>query len=142
MTGSQSLSNYPALSPTQMQTVQPTATKHEMAYPAIQSTISSDPWNQNTSSNIMNNRDYYSSLHVRDAHKKFAGPNLNAEQAAWFSDDSQESDDVALGERSGSARRGPFRNIQDREQTAHTRKLTACVRCRMQRIRVCPFSHT
>lgn len=31
--------------------------------------------------------------------------------------------------------RRPFRNHHDRQQTAETRKLTACIRCRMQRIR-------
>lgn len=35
-----------------------------------------------------------------------------------------------------SARRGPFKNHDQREQTAHTRKIGSCIRCRMQRIRV------
>jgi len=39
-----------------------------------------------------------------------------------------------------AARRGPFKNIEDREKTAHTRKIGSCVRCRMQRIRVWPPS--
>ncbi|KAK1780599.1 hypothetical protein QBC45DRAFT_450065 [Copromyces sp. CBS 386.78] len=34
-----------------------------------------------------------------------------------------------------SARRGPFKNHDQREQTAHTRKIGSCIRCRMQRIR-------
>lgn len=36
-----------------------------------------------------------------------------------------------------AARRGPFKNNDDREKTAQTRKIGSCVRCRMQRIRVC-----
>lgn len=35
-----------------------------------------------------------------------------------------------------AARRGPFKNNDDREKTAQTRKIGSCVRCRMQRIRV------
>jgi len=35
--------------------------------------------------------------------------------------------------------RRPFQNHRDRQQTAQTRKLTACIRCRMQRIRVISF---
>lgn len=35
-----------------------------------------------------------------------------------------------------AARRGPFKNNDDREKTAQTRKMGSCVRCRMQRIRV------
>ncbi|PKS06558.1 hypothetical protein jhhlp_007306 [Lomentospora prolificans] len=34
-----------------------------------------------------------------------------------------------------AARRGPFKNNDDREKTAQTRKIGSCVRCRMQRIR-------
>lgn len=37
-----------------------------------------------------------------------------------------------------AARRGPFKNNDDREKTAQTRKIGSCVRCRMQRIRVSP----
>jgi hypothetical protein len=34
------------------------------------------------------------------------------------------------------SRRGPFRNQNDRERTAETRRIGSCIRCRMQRIRV------
>ncbi|KAK3935992.1 hypothetical protein QBC46DRAFT_38398 [Diplogelasinospora grovesii] len=36
------------------------------------------------------------------------------------------------------ARRGPFKDSEQREKTAHTRKIGSCIRCRMQRIR-CNF---
>ena len=49
------------------------------------------------------------------------------------SSDSGEMD--CIGE-SGPVPRRPFQSPQDRQQTAQTRKLTACIRCRMQRIRV------
>ena len=39
-------------------------------------------------------------------------------------------------EKPGSHRRGPFRDEHHRAETAQTRKLTACLRCRMQRVRV------
>lgn len=39
-------------------------------------------------------------------------------------------------DKAGKLRRGTFKNPKDREQTAQTRLLTACIRCRMQRIRV------
>jgi hypothetical protein len=32
--------------------------------------------------------------------------------------------------------RGPFRNLQERMETGQTRKIGACIRCRMQRVRV------
>lgn len=36
------------------------------------------------------------------------------------------------------SKRGPFKNHAVRQQTAHTRKIGSCIRCRMQRIRVRP----
>lgn len=38
--------------------------------------------------------------------------------------------------RTPSARRGPFKDHDQREKTAHTRRIGSCIRCRMQRIRV------
>ena len=39
-------------------------------------------------------------------------------------------------QRTPSARRGPFKDHEKREKTAHTRRIGSCIRCRMQRIRV------
>jgi hypothetical protein len=39
-------------------------------------------------------------------------------------------------QRTPSARRGPFKDHEKREETAHTRRIGSCIRCRMQRIRV------
>jgi hypothetical protein len=39
-------------------------------------------------------------------------------------------------QRTPSARRGPFKDHDQREKTAHTRRIGSCIRCRMQRIRV------
>lgn len=38
------------------------------------------------------------------------------------------------------AKRGPFKDNEQRLATARTRKKGSCIRCRMQRIRVCEFS--
>lgn len=38
---------------------------------------------------------------------------------------------------SGQRSRGPFQDMKQRAETGATRKLKACVRCRMQKIRVC-----
>lgn len=35
-----------------------------------------------------------------------------------------------------TTKRGPFKNQEKRQQTAHVRKIGSCIRCRMQRIRV------
>lgn len=39
------------------------------------------------------------------------------------------------------AKRGPFKDKEQRQQTAHVRKIGSCVRCKMQRIRVSLNTH-
>jgi hypothetical protein len=52
------------------------------------------------------------------------------------------SDEIEAVERTvnrrdlGPSRRGAFKNVEDRVQTAQTRKDKACLRCRMQKVRV------
>lgn len=43
---------------------------------------------------------------------------------------------VFPNQRAPPAKRGPFKDHMQRQQTAHTRKIGSCIRCRMQRIRV------
>lgn len=43
---------------------------------------------------------------------------------------------VFPNQRAPPAKRGPFKDHVQRQQTAHTRKIGSCIRCRMQRIRV------
>ena len=55
-----------------------------------------------------------------------------------------ESSDHSYAQKPGPTPRRPFQSSYDRQQTAQTRKNTACLRCRMQRVRVgtlcrCPF---
>lgn len=56
--------------------------------------------------------------------------------------DDQYSEELGAADRAlariglGPSRRRPFQNHQDRIQTAQTRKDKACLRCRMQHIRV------
>lgn len=47
-----------------------------------------------------------------------------------------DSSDQNCAEKPGPTPRRPFQSSYDRQQTALTRKNTACLRCRMQRIRV------
>ena len=49
---------------------------------------------------------------------------------------SPDSDSV---EKAGKLRRGTFKNLKDRKETAQTRNLTACIRYKYQRIRVSTF---
>jgi hypothetical protein len=50
-------------------------------------------------------------------------------------------DVVFPNQRPPPSRRGPFRNNHEREETAQTRRIGSCIRCRMQRIRVSLFRY-
>jgi hypothetical protein len=63
-------------------------------------------------------------------HETILLDNSNPKSVTWVSTDSTGK------ELSPKKKRGPFQDQQLREQTSDTRKLKACVRCRMQKIRV------
>jgi hypothetical protein len=64
--------------------------------------------------------------------KTFLLENSNSKSIKWVSGDSS-GRELSLQK---PQRRGPFMDQQLREETSSTRKLKACVRCRMQKIRV------
>jgi len=53
-----------------------------------------------------------------------------------YSEESETVGDAVAPRAMGPSRRRPFQNPEDRIQTAQTRKDKACLRCRMQKIRV------
>jgi hypothetical protein len=64
----------------------------------------------------------------------------DAVQNGWSLMDQQANFEIVLTNQRGG-KRGPFKDPNLREQTAQTRKIGSCIRCRMQRIRVsnnCP----
>jgi hypothetical protein len=65
--------------------------------------------------------------------KTFLLENSNSKSIKWISEDSNVGKELSLQK---PQRRGPFMDQQLREETSSTRKLKACVRCRMQKIRV------
>lgn len=56
-------------------------------------------------------------------------------QNEWSLMDQQANYEIVLTNQRGG-KRGPFKDPNLREQTAQTRKIGSCIRCRMQRIRV------
>lgn len=130
--GPQPLTNIPALKPSQVQQTQPTANDHDMTYPRINDSPCSNGWNQDAGIGIG----------MANGHGYCLCPNHLEETSLYsdyphqWSEEGQDSDCVSTSEKAGNVRRGPFRSQQERAETAQTRKLAACVRCRMQRIRV------
>jgi hypothetical protein len=76
----------------------------------------------------------WSVIELAKSHEYFEGDKATPKSVTWVSADSTGK------ELSPKKKRGPFQDPQLREQTSDTRKLKACVRCRMQKIRVSIFA--
>lgn len=74
----------------------------------------------------------WSMIESTKTHNSFLLDNPNLKSVKWVSPDSTGK------ELSPRKKRGPFQDQHLREETSDTRKLKACVRCRMQKIRCCP----
>ncbi|KAN0095460.1 hypothetical protein V8E51_016171 [Hyaloscypha variabilis] len=74
----------------------------------------------------------WSVIELAKSHEYFEGDKATPKSVTWVSADSTGK------ELSPKKKRGPFQDPQLREQTSDTRKLKACVRCRMQKIRCNP----
>ena len=72
----------------------------------------------------------WSMIELANRQESFHADEVNPKCMTWVPADSTGK------ELSPKKKRGPFQDPQLREQTSDTRKLKACVRCRMQKIRV------
>jgi hypothetical protein len=88
----------------------------------LESQFFEPPLYENASSELENQL-----LEGREPASHLGGLNQAAQESA---SETAQSDEIV------PTRRGPFKSQRDREKTAQTRKLTACMRCRIQRIRV------
>ncbi len=57
-----------------------------------------------------------------------------------YSDELEVGESAVTGRANGPSHRRPFQNPEDRLQTAQTRRNKACLRCRMQKVRVLKFN--
>lgn len=114
-----------------LQSMQPSADRPRMEYPELLG-LSNASWDIEQTTE---------SLGAATESDKIKSRSSSEENCSWDSKNSSEdtlvkSDGTSSGKGTSPTRRGPFRDPSDRAETAQTRKLTACLRCRMQRIRV------
>ncbi len=141
--------NYTVLQPDRSMAIQPTTSREGMVYPGPVSSqgYSEQPVLQPSSPISPNN-------HMTGV-PAFTSPSLGGAEGprrqysntqAYVHTEvdrnpmhaqTREIDFVPSSQKPPPARRGPFRNQHDRERTAETRRIGSCIRCRMQRIRVC-----
>jgi hypothetical protein len=150
--------SYPALQPTRVMTMQPPANREEMVYPSTSPVegpnvaalgIQGQPHLMGPTEPSNPVSDPYSA-EVQSPpfgrHASFVGLSPRYSHMAGY-DIKDDPEDLDLHGRSGAldlyphprtlpARRGPFKDFDQRERTARTRKMGSCIRCRMQRIRV------
>jgi len=127
---------FPVLQPTQVHS-QPVVHKQEMIYPQPISAAGYSEWNQSTM--IGSNFPAYSQAMYADSafQDSEASHSYLKVETELDSDSGQSMRCASTFNNDGPARRGPFKSLHDRAQTAQTRKDGSCVRCRAQKIRVC-----
>lgn len=162
----QYLSNYPPLQPAQVTETQPAPGKEEMVYPDTSPLTKYDGVSDSPPGlgpPVIQSQPYMttSPLHTSPMsgtypavgepssyqdHKAFMNPLSTLHSRPGFdvkeggSLGAQEGISAVLDffppQRTLPAKRGPFKDQDQREKTARTRKIGSCIRCRMQRIRV------
>lgn len=157
------LPSYPTLQPTRPLGMQPAPAREEMVYPVTSAIIKYDGIDDTTHSGSILEIQGQSCLvdsplqtgalpapyavvggesSTYDGHSGFMGLNSRFHQMQGV-ESKPGADSFGGGEgvphRNMPAKRGPFRDQDQREKTAVTRKMGSCIRCRMQRIRVCIF---
>ncbi|KAI1390162.1 uncharacterized protein F4822DRAFT_226236 [Hypoxylon trugodes] len=134
------MSNYPTLQPNRPMTIQPSTSGEGMVYP---DTLSSQHFFQppeyhhgmpNSMPNSVMGTQSYSPPSVRQ-NSMAEGMSPREIDRTRITSKPPGLDIVQPNQRPSPARRGPFKSNNIREQTAETRRIGSCIRCRMQRIR-------
>jgi hypothetical protein len=145
--------NYPVLQPDRPLAVQPTTSDQGMVYPGpvtvsnqvypgLSGLQSNSPIAPSNHTLTVQSFTTPSSEDNEGFRKQYSAPqpHVNTEvDRSQAPGQSREIDIIQTHQRPMPAKRGPFRNQNDRERTAETRRIGSCIRCRMQRIRVGGF---
>jgi hypothetical protein len=122
--------NVPLIQPPSMQATQPIVSKAPEACPPPLYTPQDSGWSRLSQSNL-NEQNTFGPLPSTTTTNEISEPgNLGSDNnSLFYTFPSTEDSEIRI-------RRRPFQNPLDRAQTAQTRRDNACVRCRMQRVRV------
>lgn len=122
------------LQPVAVERRQPLINRQNMTYGMESPRQAANIWDRNAFANIHENQ--------RDHTTQIYDSGLSeTEQKDEHSKEIEAAECTATRRDSGPPKRRPFQKVEDRVQTAQTRKDKACLRCRMQKVRVLePFS--
>ncbi|KAI2470016.1 hypothetical protein F4781DRAFT_197726 [Annulohypoxylon bovei var. microspora] len=135
------MSNYPILQPNRPMTIQPSTSGEGMVYPepvSGQQYFSQSDFHHGLPSSMTNNmmgaQQHYTPSSLR---QNSTAENAPPQKVDITQDASKprELDILHPNQRPPPARRGPFKSNEVRQETAETRRIGSCIRCRMQRIR-------
>lgn len=146
------MSNYPILQPTQPTSIQPSTRREGMVYsmkssledfpaPAPAPAVPGPSQEENTAPD-RGDAQYPSTSqlerHESDASQYPSSASLSSpvDEKSLPRPDSHSVSIMTSYQKAPVSKRGPFKNNEVREQTAETRRIGSCIRCRMQRIRV------
>ncbi|KAI1094938.1 hypothetical protein F5B19DRAFT_489837 [Rostrohypoxylon terebratum] len=136
------MSNYPILQPNRPMTIQPTTSGEGMVYPepvpTTQQYYSQPDYRSELPSsmtnNVMGSQSHYAPSPLRQNSMADGIPHQEVDRIRTESKP-RELDILYPNQRPPAARRGPFKSNEIRQETAETRRIGSCIRCRMQRIR-------
>lgn len=148
------MSSYPILQPTQPTNVQPSTRREGMVYPVTESLENypapapiARPPSKDESIALDRDGVQYSATSRFERHESDAsqypssvGLSSPVDEKTFARPDSHSVNIVTSYQKAPVSKRGPFKNNEVREQTAETRRIGSCIRCRMQRIRVSPLA--
>ncbi|KAI0890616.1 uncharacterized protein GGS22DRAFT_15894 [Annulohypoxylon maeteangense] len=135
------MSNYPILQPNRPMTIQPSTSGEGMVYPESvsgQQYFTQPDFRPDLPSPMTNDmmgaQHHYtpSSLRQNSTAEDVLPQEVDRTRTA---SKTRELDILHPNQRPPAARRGPFRSNEIRQETAETRRIGSCIRCRMQRIR-------
>ncbi|KAK8138442.1 hypothetical protein PG984_001822 [Apiospora sp. TS-2023a] len=143
------ISNYPTLQPTQPTSVQPSTRREGMVYPvkssleeySVPAPAVPAPSQEDDTAPDRRDAQYPSATrferHESDASQYPSSASLSSpvDEKSFPRPDSHSVSMMTSYQKAPVSKRGPFKNNEVREQTAETRRIGSCIRCRMQRIR-------
>lgn len=112
-----------------VQTRQPLINSQTMTYGAESPYHTRNAWGHNAYANVDEDQLH----HAAQVHNSAVS---DMELKNECSEETEATERIVARRGIGPSRRRAFQKLEDREQTAQTRKDKACLRCRMQKVRV------
>ena len=116
--------------PATLHAMQPVTYRQEMLYRRLDTTPNMAPVNYKA---VCKEEDLRHNIEINEATE----PSASQHSLVRNSRSKRHPANMSFTKTMSRTKRGPFKDLHDKEETARTRQLIACFRCRFQRVRVC-----